>query len=105
MSPPCRKLYWPAGLSRLCPTGWTATHRFRHSACEPVTRHRGLPWVIPTARVAVQVEQVEALRGEQLDDVRRTNRTLIAAAEPHVLYRRPVTADLVGVGRHRVVVE
>ena len=104
-SPPCRKLYWPAGLSR---RGRRSCRRIRRcqarrSRSDAASR-RSPAELSRTARIARQVEQVEALRGEQLDDVRRTNRTLIAGAEAHVLHRRPVHADLVRVGGDRVVV-
>ena len=67
----------------------------RHAAS--LRRPRGAGEVL-AARIAIHVEQVEALRREQLDDVRRAHRTLIARAEPDVLDRRPVAAELVGVG-------
>ena len=55
---------------------------------------------VGAARIARQVEQVEALRGEQLDDVRRTHRTLIAAAELDVQDQAPSRApNLVRVGQ------
>ena len=57
-----------------------------------------------TAGIAGRVEQVEALRGEQLDDVGRTDRTLVAAAQADVGNRRPLEAELVGVGLDAVAV-
>jgi len=53
---------------------------------------------VSAARIAVDVEQVEALRGEQLDDVRRTDGGLVAATDLEGSHRRPVETDLVGVG-------
>src|SRR6185436_7629598 len=52
-----------------------------------------------TARIAVHVEQHEAPRREQLDDVRRTHRALVARAEADVFERRVLHAELVRVRR------
>ena len=99
--PPWRKLYWPAGLSSafapdLCPPA-------RPRRCTPPRSPPDRGFAAPQGS-PVHVEQVEALRREQLDDVGRTDRTLVAAAQADVLDRRPLEAELVGVGLHAVAV-
>ena len=58
----------------------------------------------PAARIARRIEQVEALCREQLDDVGRTDRLLVAGTQADVRNRRPLEAKLVSVGLHAVTV-
>jgi hypothetical protein len=97
--PPWRKLYCPAGLSRaFAPTFPAGTPESMHS------------WSLASgsrasaAGIACHVEQVEALRREQFDDIGRTDRLLVAGTEPDVLDGRPLEAELVGVRLHAVAV-
>ena len=50
------------------------------------------------AGIARRVEQVEALRREELDDVRRTDCALVTRPQADVGDRRPLEAELVGIG-------
>ena len=95
-----------SGAVQTRPASRVVEHRRRHAARDTgIARgFAGRADQIRTARIARQVEQVEALRREQLHDVRRPNRALIAAAEADVLHGRPVRADLVCVARDRIVV-
>src|SRR6185436_11316905 len=56
------------------------------------------------AGIARGIEQVEALSREQLDDVGRTDRLLVAGAQANVGYRRPLEAELVSVGLHAIAI-
>ena len=92
--PPKKPLYWPAALFSTSPVPyWAGVDVRDHALLERRGRSRS------RARVAADVEQAETLCLVQLDDARRTDRALVAAAELDVLDRRPLEADAVGVGR------